>query len=118
VFDQDKSSDSRAYLEKFKHSEYFNYADEASGYGEIEKDFLSGRAKLAIVVPTDFSKRLFAGRDAPVQILVDGSDANTAVQAAGNAARMTLDYSGRLTTSSWAWLPRPISSSSDIFSLA
>ena len=40
VFDQDKSSDSRAYLEKFKHSEYFNYADEASGYGEIEKDFL------------------------------------------------------------------------------
>ena len=56
--------------------------------GRLKKDFLSGRAKLAIVVPTDFSKRLFAGRDAPVQILVDGSDANTAVQAAGNAARM------------------------------
>src|SRR5437879_825950 len=101
VFDQDKSSDSRAYLEKFKHSEYFTYADEASGYGEIEKDFLSGTAKLAIVVPTDFSKRLFAGRDAPVQILVDGSDANTAVQAAGNAARMTLDYSGRLIASAF-----------------
>ncbi|HYQ86573.1 MAG TPA: ABC transporter permease [Bacteroidota bacterium] len=96
IFDQDKSSDSRAYLEKFKHSEYFTYADEASGYQEIEKHFLSGTAKLAIVVPADFSKCLFAGRDAPVQILVDGSDANTAVQAAGNAARMTLDYSARL----------------------
>ncbi|OLD59033.1 MAG: hypothetical protein AUI33_16890, partial [Ignavibacteria bacterium 13_1_40CM_2_61_4] len=99
IFDQDKSSDSRAYLEKFKHSEYFSYADEASGYQEIEKHFLSGTAKLAIVVPNDFSKRLFAGRDASVQILVDGSDANTAVQAAGNAARMTLDYSARLIAS-------------------
>jgi ABC-2 type transport system permease protein len=99
VFDQDKSSDSRAYLEKFKHSEYFAYAHEASDYGEIEKRFLDGTAKLAIVVPFDFSKRLFAGMDVSVQILVDGADANTAVQAAGNAARMTLDYSARLIAS-------------------
>jgi ABC-2 type transport system permease protein len=96
VFDQDRSVESRAFLEKFRHTEYFDALYEVSGYPEIEEHFLHGRAKIAIVVPVNFSRDLFSGRDATVQIIVDGADANTAGQAVGNATRMTLDYSSRL----------------------
>jgi ABC-2 type transport system permease protein len=48
-------------------------------------------------VPAEFADNILAGRDAPVQILVDGSDGNTGSQALSNAARITSDYSTRLT---------------------
>jgi ABC-2 type transport system permease protein len=102
IYDQDKSSGSRAYLEMFKHTEYFDDLYDVSGYPEIEEHFLHGRAKIAIVVPPRFSSDLLAGRDARVQILVDGADANTSGQAVANATRMTLDYSTRLVAAAFS----------------
>jgi ABC-2 type transport system permease protein len=96
IFDQSKTEESRRYLDKFKQSEYFSFQGEAGSYKDIEERFLYGRAKIAIVVPTEFARDLLAGRNATVQILVDGSDANTAGQAIGNATSMTLDYSSKL----------------------
>lgn len=96
IFDQSKTSSSRAYLEKFKQTELFDYQFDVQSYQEIEEHFLHGRAKVAIVVPKTFAEDVLAGRDTRVQILVDGSDANTGAQAIGNAARMTADYSARL----------------------
>ncbi len=96
IFDQSKTSASRAYLEKFKHSEYFNYEFEMSDYKQIEEYFLNGKARIAIVIPKPFAEDLLAGRDAHVQILVDGSDANTGVQALSNSVRITSDYSTHL----------------------
>jgi ABC-2 type transport system permease protein len=96
IFDQSKTSESRALLEKFTHSEYFNYKYEVYGYEEIENLFLHGQAKVAIVVPTTFHKDLLNGRDSPVQIIIDGSDANTAGQAINYATRITMEYSTRL----------------------
>jgi ABC-2 type transport system permease protein len=96
IFDQSKTSSSRAYLEKFNQTELFSYKFNVESYKEIEEHFLHGRAKVAIVVPKTFAEDLFAGHDTRVQILVDGSDANTGAQAIGNAARMTADYSARL----------------------
>src|ERR1041384_8681484 len=48
IYDQGKSSGSRAYLEMFKHTEYFDDLYDVSGYPEIEEHFLHGRAKIAI----------------------------------------------------------------------
>lgn len=93
IYDQSKTPMSREFLEKFKHTEYFTYQFEVSGYGEIEDLFMNGDAKVAIVVPTDFASDVLAGKDARVQILVDGSDANTAGQATSYAVRMTTDFS-------------------------
>ena len=45
---------------------------------EVEEDLLAGRVKGVIVLAADFSDRLGRGDAAPVQILVDGSDPNTA----------------------------------------
>lgn len=98
IFDQDKTSSSRAYLEKFKHTDLFDYMFDVRDYKDVEGLFMSGRAKIALVVPEKFAEDLLAGRDTHIQILVDGSDANSAAQAINNAARITVDYSTRLIT--------------------
>jgi ABC-2 type transport system permease protein len=96
IFDQSRTPLSREFLEEFKHNEYFAHKFDVSSYNEIEDLFLHGEAKIAIVVPTDFAHSVLAGNDTPVQILVDGSDANTAGQATSYAARMTMDFSARV----------------------
>ena len=102
IFDQSKTSSSRAYLEKFKQTELFDYQFDVQSYKEIEEHFLHGSAKVAMVVPKTFAEDVLAGRDTHVQILVDGSDANTGAQAIANASRMTADYSARVVTSAFA----------------
>jgi ABC-2 type transport system permease protein len=101
ILDQNKSEMSRTYLEKFKHSEYFDYTADVARYEEIEEGFLRGRVKIAIIIPKDFAQELLAGRDVKVQILVDGADANTAGQAVSNAARLTTEYSTHLITDAY-----------------
>jgi ABC-2 type transport system permease protein len=98
IFDQDKTSSSRAYLEKFKHTDLFDYMFDVRSYRDVEGLFMAGQAKIALVVPEHFAEDLLAERDARIQILVDGSDANSAAQAINNAARITADYSARLIT--------------------
>ncbi|MEW6511644.1 MAG: ABC transporter permease [Bacteroidota bacterium] len=102
IFDQDRSVESRAFLRSFLHSEYFEYRREAFGYGDIEEDFLHGRVKIAIVVPPSFARSLNAGRDVRVQILVDGSDANTGGQALAAASRITVEYASNLAAEFFA----------------
>jgi ABC-2 type transport system permease protein len=97
VFDQSPGAESREYLQKFKQSEYFDYAHEVRSYAEIDKLFLNGEAKVALVLPLTFGHDILAGHETHVQILVDGSDANTAGQAIGYATRMTMEFSSNLT---------------------
>ena len=112
IYDQDKSPGSRAFLEKFKTTEYFDYRYEARGYSDIEELFLRGGAKIAVVLPASFAGKLAAGEDVHVQILVDGSDANTAGQAVATATRLTADYATNMVADAFALrgrsLPVPI----------
>lgn len=50
----------------------------ARNRGEVEPDLVSGRLKGVVVLAADFAERLGRGETAPVQVLVDGSDPNTA----------------------------------------
>jgi ABC-2 type transport system permease protein len=98
VFDQSKTLESRSLLEKFNTSEYFDHTFDVFTYAEIEDRFLHGDAKVALVVPANFGRDVLAGREAQVQVLVDGSDANTAGQAVGYATRIIMEYSSRFVT--------------------
>ncbi|HTY58817.1 MAG TPA: ABC transporter permease [Bacteroidota bacterium] len=112
IYDQDRTPGSRAFLEKFTTTEYFDYRYNAAAYTEVEELFLHGRAKIAVVVPASFAAHLAAGEDVHVQILVDGSDANTAGQALGTATRLTTDYATHLVADAFALrgrsLPVPV----------
>ena len=112
VYDQDGSPGSRDFLEKFKNTEYFDYRYEARKYPDIEELFLHGGAKIAVIVPVSFARSLAAGEDVHVQILVDGSDGNTAGQAVATATRLTTDYATHMVADAFALrgrsLPVPI----------
>ncbi len=78
IYDLDKSSTSREFIRKFKESGYFSIKGHAEKVSEIDKYLDSGEARTAIYIPEDFSKKIRTSRDANIQIIVDGSDSNTA----------------------------------------
>ena len=96
IWDQDRGAESRDMAEKFRHTIYFDHLFQAESYGEIEDLFLNGKAKVALVIPPSFGRDMLTGRDTHVQVLVDGSDANTAGQAVGYASRMLSEHSVNL----------------------
>ena len=78
VWDQDRSRESRELLEAFQASGYFIVAEAVEGYGEVEQGLETGRVRAVLVIPPDFARNLAARRQTPVQLLLDGADANTA----------------------------------------
>jgi ABC-2 type transport system permease protein len=92
VWDLDGSPASRDLVRSFVHSPAFESVAVCRSLPETEEAIQSGRATAALVIPTEFSTDLSGGRQARVQLLVDGSDANTArlsiMYAEGILARM------------------------------
>jgi ABC-2 type transport system permease protein len=93
VWDQSGSPESRELVSRFEGSRYFDIRLRASGYPQIEGAIEEGSVLAALVVPRDFTSRLAAGRGAPVQLLLDGSDSNTATIALGYAETAVRGYS-------------------------
>jgi len=78
IFDGDHSADSRALIARLRGSRFFEIEGYANSYGEIEKGIDKSKVLLGIVIPRNYSQHLNAGSRANVQILLDGSDSNTA----------------------------------------
>jgi ABC-2 type transport system permease protein len=85
VYDLDRSPQSRALIQDFRASRFFDIVSETGGYKSIERSMDQRDALLGLVIPNDFSKDLLAGKTAQVQLLLDGSDSNTAAIAMGYA---------------------------------
>jgi len=96
VWDQSGSPASRDLISQFSASRYFNILAPVRTYPEIERAIDSGRALVALIIPVDFAGQLEAGRNVPVQMIVDGSDANTATIAMGYARGVGFIYSQRM----------------------
>jgi drug efflux transport system permease protein len=96
VVDQDRTERSRDLLSAFRASGYFDletYAADASAIGPLLD---RGRAQAALVVPPGFAADLDAGRSAPLQLIVDGSDANTATIVIAYTQAIVQTYSARV----------------------
>lgn len=78
VQDLDKSPRSRELIASFTNSTYFDLAAYLPAGADPENITERRLAKAVLVIPEGFSRTLGAGRNAPVQLLLDGSDANTA----------------------------------------
>ena len=96
VWDQSETSVSRDFISGFVGSRYFAIEKYAHNYSEVEKAIDWGRAMAALIIPRDFARQIETGREAPVQFIVDGSDANTATIATGYADVVTLTYSQQI----------------------
>ncbi len=78
VFDQAQDAQSRSFLSSFFNTGYFDPTGQAASLEQVRQAIDAGRARVGIVVPPDFSHDLVAGRAPKAQVLVDGSDPNTA----------------------------------------
>ena len=96
IWDQNRTSDSREFIGRFTGSRYFLLSGYVNSYEEIEQSIDKREAMLALIIPTDFSRKLETGRKADAQLIVDGSDSNTATIAIGYAKMVTDSYTSSL----------------------
>lgn len=78
VLNRDGGQESLLLLYRFSGSPYFEIHHFVENEGEIRRLIDRGTVKMGLVLPEDFSRVVKAGRKAPVQVLLDGSDSNTA----------------------------------------
>ncbi|MDD5643527.1 MAG: ABC transporter permease, partial [Syntrophales bacterium] len=93
VWDQSDSQASRDFISDFRGSRYFSILEQVRNYREVEHAIDSGQAVLGLIIPRDFAANIEYGRPAPVQLLVDGSDSNTATIAMGYADLVAQTFS-------------------------
>ncbi len=89
VLDHDKNQESLSFVHRFSASPYFNLRIFAQDEKEIKRLIDEGKVKMGLILPWDFSKTIKAGKKAPVQVLLDGTDSNT--------ANITLSYVQAIT---------------------
>ncbi|MCL6434028.1 MAG: ABC transporter permease [Leptolyngbyaceae cyanobacterium HOT.MB2.61] len=77
IQDFDRSGLSRTYIERLFATNQFQPA-RWSPNQPVEEALDHGVAKAAVLIPPEFSRRIKADKQSPVQVLVDGTDANNA----------------------------------------
>ena len=96
IYDQDQTSASRDLIRQFQGSRYFDVRGFVAGYSAIERAIDRNHILMAVVIPRDYSEQLRSGREAEVQLLLDGSDSNTATIVLGYAESVVRGYSGQI----------------------
>lgn len=83
ILDQDQTQESRALVADFVHSSRFKLVAVATERRQVQDAVERSTAQVGIVVPPGFSELLRKGQSAPLQVLVDGTNSNTALIALG-----------------------------------
>jgi ABC-2 type transport system permease protein len=86
VCDRDKSSLSRELVAELGRSEYFSLVADVDSYGAVDRYLNSGDARVALLIPSDFAESFRTGQGPTVEVIVDGSESNTAMIAQGYIA--------------------------------
>ena len=98
VYDQDKTVDSREFVNRLTSSNYFDIEGYLNSEREIRGVLDRGDAQVVLVFPREFSKDIHAGRNAQVQILIEGVNANTASIVSNYMTLATATFSQNITT--------------------
>lgn len=94
IYDADHSAVSQNLVQEFRGSRYFQIVDEVDSYKPIERAMDQRRILVGVAIPYDYSRNLLSGKESPVQILLDGTDSNTASIAMGYAEGLVQSYAG------------------------
>ncbi len=78
IYDMEGSQRSQDFLKRFQSSVYFGVVKIVGNYGELVKAIDSGKCQIGIVIPHDFSSRLYSGEKVSIQAIFDGTDSNSA----------------------------------------
>jgi ABC transporter DrrB family efflux protein len=93
VYDLDGRSASRQLAQSFENTRRFEIVGSVYDEESFRRAMTSGRARVGLRIPPDYTERLLAGEQADVQVLIDGSDAQVATTAQNAANLLGLNQS-------------------------
>ena len=83
VLDLDRTPVSREFIHRLTDSRYFTLVRYLDRDADVDASLAKGEALMALVIPLDFASKVKRGVHAPIQVVFDGSDSNTATIALG-----------------------------------
>ncbi|MBI2979484.1 MAG: ABC transporter permease [Chloroflexi bacterium] len=86
VWDASRTPESRELIESFSQTEFFSVNYYATDYRDITQRIESGEARVALVIPPEYSHHLSRRETARVQFFTDGSEPTAGIQALANAS--------------------------------
>jgi ABC-2 type transport system permease protein len=98
VYDQDNSVASRELVVRFVKSGYFDIIEYVSTADRARQLMDRGKARAVIRMNRGFGDELRAGRTAQLQVIVDGTDSNTAGIVLDYSAKIVGQYSKKILT--------------------
>ncbi|MBK7258128.1 MAG: ABC transporter permease [Ignavibacteriae bacterium] len=96
VCDQDRTAESRAFIKTFTSSGYFLHGYDVTTPDEVDRYIEDARATMALVIPRGFAGDLLTRRTTTVQIVLDGTDANTSNVLLNYAIQIVGTFSQRI----------------------
>lgn len=93
VLNEDGHVESRRFIDRLRNSDTFRVIGYVYSDRELNDAIISGRAKVGVKIPVDYSDQLSKNASAQVLVLVDGSDSSVAGQAVNVSAAIGLDES-------------------------
>jgi len=96
VVDASRTPESRELISLFLGSRYFEVTNIANAPAEAEQAVLDGKAMIALSIPHDFARSIHLGQEVDIQVLLDGSDSNTANIASGYIEGLVGNYNTQL----------------------
>ncbi len=95
VYNADGRRESREFLDRLRNSDTFRVIRYVSTEQELNDAIISGKCRVGIKIPVDFSDKLIHQMAAQVLVLIDGSDSSVAGQAINVTTAIGLDESLR-----------------------
>jgi len=96
ILDYSGTPASRDLIQKLNAAGYLTVNYNVTNYEEIYELLITGRVILAFIIPPDFEEQINAGRKTQIQVIANGSDANTANVALGYQAAIISSYGAEL----------------------
>ncbi len=93
ILNQDRTVESREFIDRFVNTETFRVIGEVRNVEQMASEIRKGRAYVGLQIPPQFTQNLRAGYPTQVQLLIDGSNSTTALQALNTALGLALQQS-------------------------
>lgn len=92
VLDLDHSQESRELVSRFTSSPYFDVQRQLTNSGQIRDLIDSGKATVGLEIDAGFAQKLRSGQTAPLQVIVDATNSNTALIASSYISQIALGF--------------------------
>lgn len=108
VLNEDKTVESRKVLDMFVNTQTFRIVKQVRSVDELEAEIRRGKAYVGLHIPPDFTCKLYSGGTATIQVLIDGSNSTTALQALNTSIGVALSRSVAILTGSSGQVQLPM----------